>query len=313
MDRVLSFDIGGSFFKAAMVLPDGTIVSRDRQAVPPRREQAIAVLQEMAGRLTKGLDGRIAGIGVGAPGAIDRDRAAIAGYSENISHLVDVSMKEVFAGLSDRVCMDNDANNAAHGEHRWGAARGMDTALVITLGTGIGGGVIVHGRVLSGASGYAGEFGHMIVDPNGRRCTCGGTGCIEAYASAWALRERSRDIVKRHPETMLARISGRAVEPLDIVEAASSGDPWAGILVREAGQMLGTALASAANLLNPEAVIIGGGIAAAGPVLLDPLEESFRFRVLPAAGRACRVLPAALGNDAGLLGAASLVLDEEAG
>nr|HPN83653.1 ROK family protein [Spirochaetota bacterium] len=194
--------------------------------------------------------------------------------------------------------------------HRWGAARGMQDVLVITLGTGIGGGLIINGRPVSGRSGYAGEFGHTIIDVAGRRCTCGGTGCVEAYASAWALRERAADIVKRHPQTVLGQIQERSVEPLDIVQAAQAGDPWAAALIRESGEYLGIAIASAVNLLNPEAVILGGGLSADGQVLFTPLEESFRLRVLPAAGTVCRILPASLGNDAGLMGAASLVFDE---
>ncbi|HPH02521.1 MAG TPA: ROK family protein [Spirochaetota bacterium] len=310
MQSVLAFDIGGTFIKAARVSSTGEILQRVRVPVSPSREEMCAILRRVAQDLLGDHEPETTGIGVGAPGAIDRSVPCIAGFSENIPQLVGVSLREVFEGLSDTVLMDNDANAAAWGEHRWGAARGMQDVLVITLGTGIGGGLIINGRPVSGRSGYAGEFGHTIIDVAGRRCTCGGTGCVEAYASAWALRERAADIVKRHPQTVLGQIQERSVEPLDIVQAAQAGDPWAAALIRESGEYLGIAIASAVNLLNPEAVILGGGLSAAGQVLFTPLEESFRLRVLPAAGTVCRILPASLGNDAGLMGAASLVFDE---
>jgi glucokinase len=309
-DTFLAFDIGGSFFKAALVSADGQIIHQAREAVPQSKDQSVDSLKRIAKKLLAEQAQAVIGIGIGAPGVIDRKNICIAGFSANIPQLAGVSMREVFAGISENVAMDNDATNAARGEHRWGAAQGLDDALVITLGTGIGGGLIVNGKIVYGASGYAGEFGHTIIEANGRRCTCGGLGCIEAYASAWALRERAADVARRHPESLLTKISGREIEPKDIVAAAEQGDTWAALLMREAGELLGVALASAANLFNPSAIIIGGGLAAAGSILFDPIEMSFRARVLPAAGAVCRIMPAALANDAGILGAASLILDE---
>lgn len=307
----LAFDLGGSFFKAGLVSAAGEILKRERVAVPAGRDAACALLGEIAGRLTAGLDSPVAGIGIGAPGEIDRVRVAVSGGSANLPHLSGVPLAPLFADISGNVAIDNDATNAARGELAYGAARGCRNALVMTIGTGIGGGLVLDGAIYGGASGYAGEFGHTVIVAGGRRCTCGGEGCLEAYVSAWALRQEARAAVARFPDSSLAAIRDREIEPLDLSEAAAHGDILATELLAAAGRHLGIAVASVVNLLNLDAVIVGGGISAAGDALFGPLERQFRIAALPAAARACRIVPAQLGNDAGMLGAARLVFGAE--
>jgi glucokinase len=320
-DIALAFDIGGSFLKAALVDTAGRIQKEERLPLPSGTDEAVAALTRLAETLTEGGRQALAGIGIGAPGAIDHAGCAIGADAGNLPQLIGVQFDEVFSLYAVPVRIDNDATNAARGEYFFGAARGMPNALIITLGTGIGGGLILNGEIYSGADSYAGEFGHVIVQANGRRCTCGGYGCVEAYASAWALRLRAGDLVRRCPESSLASLaadsSGTAlsktvIEVADIMAAAGAGDALALAITYEAADMLGIALASAANLLNLSAVVIGGGVAAAGETLFAPLRASFRRNALPRASAACTLIPAELGNRAGLAGAAALIFGKGA-
>ena len=316
-DMVLAFDIGGSFLKAALVDTLGRVQREERLSLPQRMEEALASLLSLAKNLTDSGQLPLAGIGIGAPGAIDHAGCAIGGDSGNLPQLIGIKFDELFSSYAVPVRIDNDATNAARGEYLFGAARGMHNALIVTLGTGIGGGLILNGKIYAGAASYAGEFGHLIVEAHGRRCTCGGSGCIEAYASAWALRLRAADLVRRCPESSLASLASggggnpKGIEVSDIMAAAASGDALARGIAYEAADMLGIAFASAANLLNLNAIVVGGGIAAAGEVLFEPLRASFRRNTLPKAFAACTLIPAELGNKAGLAGAAALIFDRE--
>ncbi|MDR2734601.1 MAG: ROK family protein [Spirochaetota bacterium] len=304
-DCVLAFDIGGSNLKAGLVDPSGNILKEDRLPLPENRDQALEALIHLAGGLAK--QGECIGIGIGAPGVIDHASSSIAADANNLPQLVGARFDELFRVWDVPVKIDNDANNAARAEHLFGAARGKKNVLVVTLGTGIGGGLILNDTLYTGASAYAGEFGHMIVEARGRRCTCGGEGCLEAYAGAWALRLRAESLRKRFPESSLTGFPDGAMDVADMAAAARCGDTLACALMREAGEMLGAALASAANLLNFDAVVIGGGVSAAGDVLFEPMRASFRQRALPKVSQTCTLLEARLGNRSGLVGAAALI------
>jgi glucokinase len=310
-DLALAFDIGGSFLKGALIDSSGRIHRQESAALPHAPDAALQALLQLAHTLTDGGRQAVQGIGIGAPGVIDHENCGIGADAGNITQLVGQNLARVFSSYAVPVRIDNDATNAARGEHLFGAARGLKNVLVITLGTGIGGGLILDGKVYSGASSYAGEFGHVIVEANGRRCTCGGYGCVEAYASAWALRLRAADLIGRSRDSTLAAKAEAGIEVTDIAEAAAAGDALARTLMDEAARMLGIALASAANLLNLSAIVIGGGIAAAGEVLFRPLGLTFRQRAMPKASADCALIPAALGNKAGLAGAAALIFTRE--
>jgi len=306
---VLAFDIGGSNLKAGLVDPSGNILREDRLPLPESRDQAADALARLAGGLAK--QERIIGIGIGAPGVIDHASCAIAADACNLPQLVGLRFDELFRSYGVPVRIDNDANNAARAEHLFGAAQGKKNALVVTLGTGVGGGLILNNALYMGAGGYAGEFGHIIVEARGRRCTCGSEGCLEAYAGAWALRLRAECLRKRFPESSLAGVSADALDVADMAMAARAGDALGCALMREAGEMLGVALASAANLLNLDAIVIGGGVSAAGEVIFEPMRAYFRQRALPKAAQACTLLEARLGNRAGLAGAAAIIFAKD--
>jgi glucokinase len=213
------------------------------------------------------------------------------------------------------VFLDNDANVAALAEHRLGAAREAQNAVVVTVGTGIGGGLILDGEVFRGRSGAAPELGHVVIDADGPRCqgSCPNRGCVEALASGTALAREGLRVAEQNPDSELghALADAETIDGRRVVVAALAGDEAAREAVRVAGARLGVALASFANLFEPDVFVIGGGIAAAGDLLVEPAAAEMRSRALPPQNRA-RVVQAELGWQAGLIGAATMALEEAA-
>lgn len=293
MGLYIGVDIGGTKVVAAEVHSDDSLGATARRATPGRRvavslvEDAIteAVLEVAAGR-------PIAGVGLAAAGFVDRSGERVM-FAPHLPWVDD----PVRARLEDRwgcpVAMDNDANCAALAELTGGAAVGVDQALLVTLGTGIGGAVILGGRLLRGANGMAGEFGHMQVKPGGRACECGRTGCWEQYCSGNAL-------VRRLEKQQL---TGPA-----ITEAALAGDPAACRALEKTGRWLGVGVANLVAAFDPALVVVGGGVSAAGDLLLDPARAALASSLV---GAGHRVVPpivrARFGPEAGVVGAAHLV------
>ncbi len=216
-------------------------------------------------------------------------------------------VQEIF-GLP--VCVDNDANAAAWGEKQFGAGQGVAHLICITIGTGIGGGVILDGQLYHGATGVAGEIGHLTVNPDGLPCNCGSFGCLEAYAAGPAIVVRAQKAVRTGAKTALIQMTDNRPEDITvplIARAASEGDPLAWQVMQETGRYLGAGLAGLVNVLNPERIVIGGGVAQAGDSLLKPIERTVRARAMPAATEALQIVPAQLGEDAGVIGAAALL------
>jgi glucokinase len=215
--------------------------------------------------------------------------------------------------LADRtglpVFVDNDANVAALAEHLYGAAKGADSAVMLTIGTGIGGGLILGGEVYRGSTGAGAELGHTVIDLDGPPCqgNCPGRGCIETLASGTALGREARAAAEREPGSALARMQadGRPIDGRTVTEAALDGDDTARAVFDLVGSRLGVALASFANIFEPEVIVIGGGVIAAGDVLLDPARRELEARALPPMNRT-PVVAAELGEDAGMIGAAAM-------
>jgi glucokinase len=212
------------------------------------------------------------------------------------------------------VAVDNDSNAAILAEHRAGAARGADEAVMLTLGTGIGGGLLFGGRVYRGSAGAGAELGHIVVDPNGPECPgdCPGRGCLEAFASGTALGRAGEEAGRRAPGSSLGRAlaQGREITGGLVTELAHDGDELAAQILAEAGRRLGIGIVSIVNALNPELVVVGGGAgSAAGELLLDPAREVLSARGLPPNRELVRVVPAELGNEASMVGAAMLALE----
>ncbi|MDO5629475.1 MAG: ROK family glucokinase [Mobilicoccus sp.] len=313
----LGVDIGGTKVAAGLVDHSGSIRHRTRRNTPERTssprvvEDIIvdAVQELVAGARERGET--VGEVGVGAAGFVGADRATVV-FAPHLSWR-DEPLRDALRGrIGLPITIDNDANAAAWAESRFGAARGQSHVAMITLGTGIGGGLLFDGVLQRGRFGIAGEFGHMQVVPDGVRCECGNRGCWEQYASGNALVREARTLMAaRSPvaEDLLARVDGdpSRLEGALVTQAAREGDPTARELLAEIGQWLGVGLANLAAAFDPGIFVIGGGVSAAGDLLLEPAREAFR-RTLPGRGYRPRatIVPAALGPDAGLIGAADL-------
>jgi len=254
----------------------------------------------------------VASIGLGIPCTIDRERG-LAITSVNLP-IANVPIRDLIAErLGLPVFIDNDANTAALAEHRFGVARGARNAVLLTLGTGIGGGLVLEGELYRGSIGAAAELGHMVIDENGPRCqgNCPNRGCVEAFASGTALGRAGRIAAEAHPGSALGQVLARGDEITGktVTEAAVAGDGIAVEVLAGIGRHLGVALASYANIFEPDVIVIGGGAAASGELLLEPARRELRARAL-APMNAVPVRAAALGPEAGMIGAAQMALEE---
>lgn len=251
-------------------------------------------------------------VGFGIPSLVDFAR----GRSSWSNHLPisDLPFRDLMSErLGLPVFVDNDANAAALAEHRHGAAKGADHAVLLALGTGIGGGMVLNGRLYRGANGFAGEFGHMVVDHDGEECpgACPGRGCLEVLASGAAFGRAGQIAAEKAPESVLGRrlADGHEITGGIVTELAHSGDEEARGILAEIGCRLGSGLVSIVNTLDPEVIVIGGGAVAAGDLLLENARQVVADRALPPAAARVRIEPAAFGDESGMLGAALLALD----
>lgn len=295
--RAIGLDLGGTQLKAGLVDPAGGVSgflclpARAAESADAPLEVAAAAVREL------GADGSLPPVGLGCPGVIDPASGALVGRTPHLPHWDSLPVRARLAGLIGRdLVVDNDANLAALAEHRVGAARGARVSLTVTVGTGIGCGVVVDGRVLRGAHGGAGELGHLPLD--GRYpCRCGVPGCVEPECSGSGLVARAR-------EAGLAAGSAEAVFAL-----AAAGDARAARLVGRMCDRLGALIGAAVQLLDPEVVVVGGGVSAAGEALFGPLRAAVARHALESHRRGLRVERAALGERAGVVGAGLAALE----
>lgn len=299
----IGIDIGGTTVKLALVANDGTVLSRLR--FPSSRDMSCeSLLKEIKDSVTSLTNEaqhagcRIHGIGVGVPGLVTK-----SGQIASVVNLPSLQGVELATLLSEMTALPvtvlNDANAAAYGEFTLGAGRPYRSLIMLTLGTGIGGGMILDGELWLGADGVAGEIGHFTVEPSGRLCPCGNHGCLEQYASASAIAS----------DWAALRPGARANVALDAAQAACSGDIHAQKIFADAGHYLGIVFATVANLLNLEAAIIGGGVAASFNLMEYSIRHEIDQRAFPITAQRIKVIPAVLGDDAGILGAVSYVRD----
>ena len=304
---VLAVDVGGTKIAVALVDASGRAYRIQRAATPqgPRAdaETVWSVVDALISALLAQNDAQLVGVGVGCGGPMDWPAGRVSPL--NLPGWRDFPLRarvnERFPGLPVRV--HNDAVCLAVAEHWRGAGRGRDNVLGMVVSTGVGGGLILGGRLLDGADGNAGHIGHVIVDPQGPPCSCGGFGCLEAVASgpacvAWARAQGWRP----------SGPTGEGATASDLADDARRGHPVAAAAMNRAGAALGVAIASATQLLNLEVVAIGGGVSQAGPLIFNPLQESLRRHARLSFAADVAVVPAALGQDGGLVGAAALVL-----
>ena len=306
----VGIDIGGTKVLAGVVDATGRVLARERRLTPGKSVQSVEdTIVDVVRDFSRRYD--VGAVGIGAAGFVDSARAAVL-FSPHLAWRDEPLRDAVMARLRLPVVVDNDANAAALAETRFGAAVGYRQVLCITLGTGIGGALVLDGRVYRGANGMAGEFGHMQVVPDGRRCECGNRGCWEQYASGNALVRETREMILADSPVAhrLRDLVGGDVEALTgplISQAASDGDPTAMELIAEVGAWLGTGLAGLTAAFDPSCIVVGGGVSEAGDLLLGPARRTFSATL---AGRGFRTEPvitrAALGAEAGFIGAADM-------
>jgi glucokinase len=309
--EAIGLDVGGTKINAFRVARDGEIL--DRKKAPTRADDEEATLAQMIELAKAMLTDDVLAIGVGAAGMVDAVDGVLR-FAPNLAWRDLPIAARIREALGLPCQVDNDASMAAYGEFRFGAGRGYRHMLLVTVGTGIGGGIVSDGRLFRGAHGFAAEIGHIIVEPGGPKCGCGNLGCWEQVAAGRAIDRLGREAARSNPDSALVRLADGDAENVTgqmVTEAARRGDEVAARVLAEVGRRLGEGIAGLVNVLDPQIVVVGGGAAIAGELLLDPARaalaeavegEEYRPRV--------RLVAARLGNDAGAVGAASLALEE---
>lgn len=294
--------------RAALVNTVGEVVAR--------REAALAAvdlapqLARLVTELREEGSARVAAVGVGVPGLVNPQTGRVV-ISSDLPSVVREDLRESLrqaAGLP--VALDNDANAGAMGEYAAGAGRGSRNMFYVTIGTGIGGALILDGRLWRGASGFAGEFGHITIDPEGIDCSCGNIGCLETVASAPNIVRRTHERLMRDSTSSLSRLGlNKDFTAADIAHEARNGDDFAAMMMARTGRYIGTGLAAVINLLNTERIVLGGGVMDAGELILNPIIEEARRRSFQPNFESTQIVAATLGTDAVPIGAALLARD----
>lgn len=316
--RTLGIDIGGTAIKLAIVWSDGRLGRTDsiRTHADEGPEPALARLLEAVRSLLAQEDlatSEMCALGLASAGIVDATENLVLDAPNLRSWQRYPLAQKLGEALGVPAFLENDVNAMAFGEWRCGAGQRTRSLLCLTLGTGVGGGIVLDGHIERGAHGGAGEVGHITLQRDGPECTCGSTGCLERYVGARWIVERARGYLAR--DTRPSALRDRPAEELTprvIGGAAAGGDPIASAVLEETGIWLGVGLASLANVLDPQRIVIGGGIAHAGDVLLEPARRTLRARAMTVQ-RSVDVVPAALGNDAAVVGAALLALERVQG
>jgi glucokinase len=310
---VIGVDLGGTKLLAGVV--DGALEVRHRAYRLGRGEETQEVIEHLCEVIAEVRDAAgedVAAIGLGVPCLVDRERGVA--LSSNHLPLDDVPIRDLVAERFDLpVFVDNDGNAAMLAEWRWGAASGARNAVLLTLGTGIGGGIVAEGALVRGSVGAAAELGHMVIDMDGPPCpgSCPNRGCLEAYVSGAALGREGLRVAHERPDSALAAVlaSGRRITGALVTEVAHDGDAAACDVVAAMGRCLGVGISSYVNVFNPEIVVVGGGAIAAGELLLGPAREVVMRRALPTSREAVSIVPARFGAESGMLGAAALAFE----
>lgn len=310
MNHFLGIDMGGTNLRFGLVDEKGELTWSKRVSTEAgtKREHTLNVMKT---GIREGLDQAringwvVRGLGIGVPGAVDFEKGFIHTLV-NVPGWENTSLSKLMEDEFHLLAfVDNDVNVMALGEHRFGAARGGRNVICLTLGTGVGGGIIVEGELYRGSSFTAGELGHIVVEREGPRCNCGNWGCLERYIGNRYLVERAVELYKHKSIS----IKTDTLTPESLASAAEKNDEVAKIIWQDAALRLGIVLAGLVNFFNPDLIVVGGGVAKAGAVLFEPLERVVRERSMKVPGRRVKIKPAQLGEDSGLIGAATLAID----
>lgn len=308
-DYVLAVDLGGTNLRVAAVDLTGRILHHAKSPTPRSHDGAeiVRLMRELAERCRQALEGRSAlAIGAAIPATLDT-RAGRVMRAPNLPELDGFELgKAIAEELKIPVVIENDATSAAIGENWLGSSRGVPNSICVTLGTGVGGGIIINGEPLRGPDGTAGEIGHVCVEPLGVPCGCGSNGCLEQYSSASAIVRMVRESLGSHPESSLNKCGD--LTALEIYSAGRAGDLLAQHVFAKMGYYLGIAAAGLINVLNPEMIVLGGGLSAGWDLFIEDTREQIANRAFREPAERARLVRATLGDDAGLIGAAHLAI-----
>lgn len=318
-------DLGGTNIVVAAMSADGSRLIGERSEPTRASEGADAVIARMAAMVNQTIDQVIAetgvtreavhGVGVGAPGTVDRSTGLVLDAPNLDWHDFPLAARmTALTGLPIKV--DNDANCATYGEWWLGAARGGRNVIGVTIGTGVGGGIIIDRQVYHGSTDAAGEIGHITIDLHGRRCGCGNYGCLEAYASGTAIALRAREALHNDESSILPSLVDGDLSRLTaatVYAGAAQGDTVALEIVRDTAKFLGAGLANLLNVFNPDVVVIAGGVTQAGEALFGPLRTEVRRRAFKSVSNACRIVPGTLPGTAGVVGAVASYIAQTTG
>ncbi len=307
MDSIaLAADLGGTNLRVAAVDASGKVLDR-RRVLTPQDDSSASIVEAIASVAAECLDvaGPALGFAIAAPGPLDIENGTII-KSPNLPELNGLSItKEIEKRIGIRCLLENDATAATIGENKFGASLGFSNVIGVTLGTGVGGGLILDGKPHRGINGMAGEIGHVCVEPNGHPCGCGSIGCIEQYASATAIVRMTKEWFHDYPDTSLDETEEFTSQM--VYEAGLGGDRLALAVFNRVGFCLGITLAGLINVFNPDIIVIGGGVAAGWDLFSGTLKRTIMERAFRLPAEHAKIVRATLGDDAGILGAASLV------
>ena len=308
--NAVGVDVGGTKIAAGVVSPEGGVLAEARYPTPHSPGELVETIVRVIKEVSDGHE--TGGVCLAVPGLILAQENKVI-FSPNLRAVEGIPLKDrIEPEIGVPLVIENDANAAAWGEFRFGSGSEVDHLVFLTLGTGIGGGVISHGVLLRGAQGSGGELGHVTVDATGPRCACGNRGCLEALASGTAIGRRAREAAVENPESALGRIaSRRKVLGEDVTELARDGDETAISVLEKTGTWLGIGLAGFVNVFNPEVAAVGGGVMEAGDLILASARREIRLRARPPSRDLVEVQVATLGPESGVLGAAALARGED--
>lgn len=312
---LLAMDLGGSKIVTALVSPKGEIVAREyiltlaEEGTEAVIERMLAAIDSVTSKVNMSLS-LFSNIAIAAAGAIDSEKGIVTA-SPNLPGWLDVPLKEIMEkALGLKTFLINDASAAALGERYFGVGRGIDNLIYITASTGIGGGIIIDGKLYLGVSGSAGEIGHMTIDVNGPRCNCGNIGCLEVLASGKAVAREAQRLIARGSKTIMLELAEgepQNISAQTVSTAAQKGDTLALAIIFKAATYLGVGIVNLVNIFNPEMIIVGGGMAQMGKMLLAPARQVVAERAFQLPAQRVRIVPNQLGENAGVLGAAAFV------
>ena len=306
-DNFIGIDLSGPALRAAIVSKDGQII--DRRELPREADRLVPQIAEIVSEL-RGVNPNISAVGVAIPGLVNRQTDRVISSRDLPSTVRDDLHGELTAATGVRVEIENDANAAAYGEYTVGAGRGSRDMFYITIGEGIGGALVLEGRLWTGATGFAGEVGHITIDTEGIECECGNTGCLETVASGPNIVRRARERLFRDGTSSLSKLAvNKNFTAADVAHEANHGDDFAMMMIERTGKYIGTGVASVLNLLNPERIVLGGGVMDAGDLILKPIIQETKRRAFQPCFEATQILAATLGDDAVTVGAAMLARD----